>query len=270
MNENNTRIAYKAQTIWTAKSYCDLLLLLLTEESSTAAYDDDRQLYTYLVKKLRGYYEADLNSILAAQHITGQMEKMLVHIITRIKQADKQYCYHWRQQLFSHYLASDPSIDKKTAGRLLAELPDMTDPAISQLLHKVLRLIRGEYIFETVPVVTFEQLTGRWQATADNTTPQYDINFNMLDDLSPSSSPIVLSVQPVADTFSLQIDIPVTNWATRSTGVLQWIAGTADIKEGCIFVQETGRAVCQISVIELGADHFDTFLFHTELRFKKI
>lgn len=269
MRENNTRIAYKDQMIWTSKGCCDLLLLLLIEESNTAGYNDDRRLHTALVNRLHAYCEADLNSILTESSIITQMEKMLLHILARIQQADKKYCYDWRQQLFSSYLATDPSIDKKTAGRLLSELPDMTAPAISGLLHQVHRLIKDIYIFETVPTVTLEELTGHWQAAAEKSMPQYDINFNMLDDISPATAPILLSIQPTADTFHLEIDIPVSNWTTREKGSLQWIAGIATMAQGCISVKEAGRAVYKIPVIAHGTDYFDTFLFRTDLRFKR-
>ena len=271
MSENNSRITCKEQVIWTNPGLRDLVLLLLMQENALPQYHpENRVLHDYLLKNLSVFYDTELDTILADVAIADQLEKMLLRIADTISQSTKKSRSEWRQQLIGVFLRNNPAIDKKKAGRTLQQLPDMADPAVTTLLRQLIRMLRGQYLFETVTDTTITQLCGIWQSVTVKDTPQYDINFNMLDDISPQKEPIRLSVHPVDDLFSILVEIPVYNWATRKTDTLDRITGIVTVEEGVLLVSYSGGHVSRIPVLKMGSNYFETFLFRTHIRFERI
>ncbi|ACU60743.1 hypothetical protein [Chitinophaga pinensis] len=271
MSENNSRITFQEQVIWTNTSLRDLVLLLLMQESTLPQYQpESRLLQDYLLKNLNVFYDTELDTILADVAVADQLEKMLLQIGEAIGQSTPKIRNEWRQKLFGIYLKNKPGTDKKKAGWALQQLPDMADPAVTALLGQLTRMIRGEYIFETVRDVTIEQLSGKWQSIQVKDTPQYDINFNMMDDISPRHEPIRISIQTTDNTSSILVETPVYNWATRKKDTLDWIAGAVTIHEGCLLVSSHGRKDYRIPVLKMEPDYFETFLFHTYISLERL
>lgn len=271
MTENNSRISFKEQVIWTSPGLRELLLLLLMQESALPAYEPEaRPIQDYLLKNLNIYYHTELDTLLADAAVTDQLEKMLLQIGEAIGQSTPKIRNEWRQKLFGIYLKNKPGTDKKKAGWVLQQLPDMADPAVTALLGQLTKMIRGEYIFETVTDITIEQLSAKWKSIHVKDTPQYDINFNMMDDISPEKEPICLSIQPEDDTFSILVEIPVSNWATRKKDTLDRITGTVTTKDGCLVVSYRDGHTYRIPILKMEPQHFETFLFRTHIRFERI
>ncbi|TWV99809.1 hypothetical protein [Chitinophaga pinensis] len=271
MSENSSRITFKDQVIWTSSGCRDLVLLLLLQESALPQYHPEGGiLQHYLLKNLSVFYDTELDTILSGTTVADQLEKMLSHIDETIGQSTKKSRDDWWQQLVGIYLRNNPGIDKKKAGRALQELPDIGDPAVTTLLRQLRRLIKGEYIFDTVTDLTIAQLCGTWQSVSVKDTPQYDINFNMLDDISPQNEPIRLSVQASADTFTILVEIPVYNWAARQSDTLDWLVGTTTVKDGCLHVSYADGRIYNIPILKMELHRFETFLFRTHIIFEKI
>jgi hypothetical protein len=270
MSENNSRISFKEQVIWTSPGLRELVLLLLVQESALPQYQPEvRPLQDYLLKNLNIYYDTELDTILTDAAVTGQLEKMLLQIDEAVQQSTPKSRNEWRQKLFGIFLKNKPGTDKKKAGWALQQLPDIADPAVTGLLGQLTRMIRGEYIFETVTDITIEQLSGKWQSIHVKDTPQYDINFNMMDDISPAKEPICISIQPADDTFSILVEIPVSNWATRKKDTLDRITGTVTTQDGCLVVSYRDGHQYRIPILKMGPQHFETFLFRTHIRLER-
>jgi len=271
MSENNVYISYKDQYIWTTTGHKELLLLLILQQCKLPEFHPEGLLlHDRLLKGLSLHFSLTLDDILTDAAVAAQLEKILLHIDESIRQSTKKTRYDWRQQLFSIFLASQANIDKRTAGRTLQQLPDIAAPSVTTLLQQVRRLIKGQYIFETITSTTTEQLCGTWQSVNVKDTPQYDINFNMLDDISPQKEPITLSVYAADNVFRIFIEIPVYNWATRKKETLDWITIDVTTENGCLVLHRPGRPVQLIPILKLGTDYFETFFFRTYIRFERI
>lgn len=233
-------------------------LLLIDKLSKPSS---DITLLNYLISELTSNNIFDIDKIDSELISLNLLQETLDSIYKRIEQEGAYY----KSNEFIHevYKTLNNTLDRKTCIKAIAVLSDRFDKTILDQLSKVVRVSFKIKPFKTISDLSLNNIIGSWISINIESTPDYEINWNMTDYTVSHS---MMKLEITQNNFS--VIVPALDYSIKSECLLSLITGNLSINKGNLII-EGNNVIREIPVLEQNDDILKLYVFKTIVKFQK-
>ena len=255
---NNRQVKYKKETIWINQQVLTLLKLLVLAEINNSNSNISKK----ITEQLNHSIEWDLDNV-----FTSNDEKLFIRYFNVVKSRLTINSKYYSTNEFAHklYPLINQDFNKKESSKLLTNLSNDKGEQILKIISKILNLSQGKLMFDTVEVLSINELIGVWESIKLDEIPDYGLNFNMTD-LSPNYNEIRILI----DTNNyISIEIQVRDYTNPKISEFSLITGKCDTNNGHIIISKKDWFK-KIPILMFDSNILELYLFRTNITLKRM